>query len=302
MSQRVLVIDDVEAIHSLVKIRLKDEGIDWLSAFDADSGVDLAAQEQPDLILLDVDMPGRDGFTACAALKANPRTIGIPVIFLTASASAEQRVRGLELGALDYVNKPFDSSELRARVRGALRLKYMMDLLAHKAAVDGLTGLWNRVHFDQRLASEMSLSRRNATQLSCIMVDVDHFKLVNDNYGHPFGDFVLRRVAEILMQMCRGEDICCRYGGEEFAVLCPNTAADGAAGLAERMREAIEAEIFECRNTVVRVSCSFGVAEVSGRTDPTLVELADNALYQAKEGGRNRVAVASVAEVAIAGA
>jgi len=302
MSQRVLISDDVEAIHSLVKIRLKDEGIKWSSAYDADSGVDLATKEQPDLVLLDVDMPGRDGFAACAVLKANPKTIGIPVIFLTASASPEQKVRGLELGALDYVNKPFDPSELRARVRGALRLKYMMDLLAHKAAVDGLTGLWNRVHFDHRLATETSLAKRNGTTVSCIMIDVDHFKNVNDSYGHPFGDSVLRRVAELTVGICRTEDVCCRYGGEEFAVLCPNTCATGAAELAERIREAIEAEIFERNSAAIHISCSFGVAEVSGNGEPTLVELADNALYRAKEGGRNRVAVMTIPQAVSAAA
>jgi diguanylate cyclase (GGDEF)-like protein len=293
MPQSVLIIDDVESIHALVKARLKDEAIRWHSASDADAGLELAVRFQPDLILLDVDMPGRDGFDACAALKADPRTAAIPVIFLTATGSAEQRVRGLELGAHDYVNKPFDPSELRARVRGALRLKFMMDLLARKAAVDGLTGLWNRVHFDQRLAAETALARRSGGPLSCVMVDVDHFKRVNDQFGHPFGDLVLRRVAQALADSCRAEDVCCRYGGEEFAVICPAADARAAAALAERVRQAVCDMPFECRGQTVRVSCSLGVAEITVRPDPTLVELADHALYQAKESGRNRVVVAT---------
>lgn len=291
MLPKILIVDDVESIHALIKIRLKDERVEWRSAYDADSGLEIAGRETPDLILMDIDMPGRDGFAACAALKSNPATSDIPLIFLTASDSVEQKVRGLELGALDYVAKPFEPAELRARVRNGLRLKFMMDLLARKASVDGLTGLWNRIHFDVRLIAETSLARRRGSPLSCIMLDVDRFKQINDRYGHPFGDEVLRRIASILTSTCRQYDICCRYGGEEFIILCPDSSLEGTTQLAERLRINIESEVFAYRSTTVAVSCSFGVAAVNERVPPSVLELVDAALYRAKGSGRNCVVV-----------
>lgn len=291
MLPKILIVDDVESIHALIKIRLKDERVEWRSAYDADSGIAMAGRDTPDLILMDIDMPGRDGFVACAALKSNPATAEIPLIFLTASDSVEQKVRGLEMGALDYVAKPFEPAELRARVRNGLRLKFMMDLLARKAAIDGLTGLWNRIHFDVRLTAETSQARRRGTPLSCIMLDVDRFKQINDRHGHPFGDEVLRRIAGIMLTTCRQYDLCCRYGGEEFIILCPDSTLDGARDLAERIRVNVESEVFTHRNTTVPVSCSFGVAAVSEQAPPSVLELVDAALYRAKGSGRNCVVI-----------
>jgi diguanylate cyclase (GGDEF)-like protein len=216
----------------------------------------------------------------------------IPVIFLTGAASTEEKIRGLELGAVDYVTKPFDPAELRARVRASLRTKYLMDLLARKAMIDGLTGLFNRTYFDARLISEMSLARRNETPLSCIMVDVDRFKQINDEYGHPFGDEILRGIAQVVGESCRTEDTICRYGGEEFVILCPSSDAATTARLAERLRDCIQNAAFTRDGISVQVTCSFGISDLRGSPPPSLVELADQALYRAKQGGRNRVEVA----------
>jgi len=295
--QKVLVIDDSDSIHALLKARLAHEPIELHSAAGGEQGLSLAQTLLPDLILLDVDMPEPDGFEVCRRLKADARTMPIPIVFLTGATSTDEKIRGLELGAVDYITKPFDPAELGARVRASLRTKYLLDLLARKAMIDGLTGLWNRAYFETRLNSELSLSRRSGNPLSCIMIDLDQFKQINDRHGHPFGDEVLRWVGQLLGELCRTEDVVCRYGGEEFVILTPNTAAPGAAHLAERIRAALENFSFRQHDAVVQVTCSLGVADVGKPPDPSLVELADQALYQAKDSGRNRVVVARPCEL-----
>ena len=163
--------------------------------------------------------------------------------------------------------------------------------------IDGLTELWNRTYLDAHLVIELSTARRSGHPLSCIMADVDCFKAINDTYGHGFGDDVLRAIASILAAGCRAEDIVCRYGGEEFTILLPNTEYSRAAELAERLRTTIEARQFLHRNTAVNVTCSFGVADLPSSIPPSIIELADSALYSAKESGRNRVEVCREPEV-----
>jgi two-component system, cell cycle response regulator len=189
------------------------------------------------------------------------------------------------------VTKPFDPAELRARVRASLRTRHLVGLLAKKAMVDGLTGLWNRTYLEVQLSREHSAARRSGNPLSCVMADVDRFKALNDTCGHGFGDEVLRVIAGIFTAHCRAEDIVCRYGGEEFTILLPNTPVRRAAVLADRLRTAIEGEIFMHHGQPVDITCSFGVSQLHGNVPPTVVELADEALYRAKHSGRNRVEV-----------
>jgi diguanylate cyclase (GGDEF)-like protein len=298
MTQRVLIIDDSKPIHALVRVRLADESIELMSAHDGKSGLQAAFDSPPDVILLDVDMPDLNGFEVCRQLKADGRTMDVPVIFLTGASSTEQKIKGLELGAIDYITKPFDPAELRARVRSSLRTKYLLDLLSRKALIDGLTGLWNRLYFDRRMNDELSLSRRSGRPLSCVMGDVDHFKSFNDRFGHTFGDEVLKCVAGTLNDVARTEDVVCRYGGEEFAVIVPNTNLAGAAELAERLRSAVATADIGTRADAPNVTASFGVAEIDAdSTIKSLVDAADAALYRAKQGGRNRVECASASLV-----
>jgi two-component system, cell cycle response regulator len=293
MPQRILVIDDSQPMHALLQARLNTEPVELHFAIDGEKGLATAATLLPDLVLLDIDMPSPDGFEVCRRLKTDPRTTGIPVIFLTGNTSTEQKIKGLELGATDYITKPFDAAELRARIRATLRAKYLMDLLAQKALIDGLTGLWNRVYFESRLASELAFIRNAKKPLSCLMVDLDHFKLINDRHGHFFGDQVLREIAKILTEICRGEDSICRYGGEEFVVLTPNTTATQAAELAERIRHKVQEHRWQLDGVDIQVTCSIGVADLRLIPPPGMVEMADQAMYQAKNAGRNRVMVAA---------
>lgn len=293
MPQKVLAIDDSEAIHALLRARLSTEPIELHHASGGEEGLRRAAELLPDLILLDVDMPDPDGFEVCRRLKSDARTQSILIVFLSGATSTEEKINGLELGATDYITKPFDAAELRARVRASLRTKYLLDLLGRKAMIDGLTGLWNRAYFEGRLGTELSLARRAQQPLACVMIDLDHFKRVNDHFGHPFGDEVLRSVGQILTETCRSEDVVCRYGGEEFVILAPNTLAQAAIELAERVRQVIQAQIWSHGGKTVNVTCSAGVADLQNSPPPTLLEQADAALYQAKHAGRNRVVLAT---------
>jgi two-component system, cell cycle response regulator len=294
--QTVLAIDDSPEIHTLLDVRLRPESLVVKHAFGAEEGIAAATACQPDLILLDVDMPGMGGLEVCSILKADPTTTMVPVIFLTGAEAVETKVRGFDLGAVDYVTKPFDAAELRARVRAALRTKRFQDMLSARARVDGLTGLWNRGYFNERLADEVGAYRRHGRDVSLVLLDVDHFKRVNDDYGHPFGDLVLQRIGETLAACSRGVDAACRYGGEELALVLPDTSPEQAALLAERVREAIAAIELRPRGAKVQITASFGVASArdlsahDGVTAEALVAKADRALYTAKNAGRNRVA------------
>jgi diguanylate cyclase (GGDEF)-like protein len=206
----------------------------------------------------------------------------------------EDRVRALDLGAIDFVEKPFEVVELKARVRSALRVQHLVKMLAQRAQVDGLTGLWNRTYFDRRLLQECSEAQRHGRSVSLVMCDVDGFKRLNDERGHPFGDMVLERLSRIL-QGGRGSDVACRYGGEEFGIILPHTAGMEALEVAERYRRSFEVETWHGAPGKV-ITASFGVAEMAAAGRPMsvadLVAAADAALYRAKLNGRNRVEAA----------
>jgi diguanylate cyclase (GGDEF)-like protein len=288
---RVLVIDDSDHIHKLVKVRLRQEGLEVSGEYEGERGIERAVASTPDLILLDIDLPNMDGFEVCRRLKEHPRTRNVPVIFLTGTTSTDSKVRGLDLGAVDYVTKPFDEVELRARVRAALRTKRLQDILEQQSFLDGLTGLWNRAYLDRRLEAELNVAMRYGRPLTVLLTDIDHFKQLNDTYGHLFGDVVLQGVAEVLREYARRSDIVTRYGGEEFALLLTDTGSKAAVVVAERLRFAIEAKSFDARGERISVTASFGFAcsdEILGELSPeTVIGFADQALYCAKGRGRN---------------
>jgi len=294
--KRVLIIDDSVVIQRLVQARLRADGFEVATGNDGSEAIELAKNFQPDVILLDIDMAVMNGFDACRALKDNSTTSSIPVIFLSSQTRTEDKVRGLDIGAIDYVTKPFDPVELRARVRSAYRTKYLLELLEQKAQIDGLTGLYNRAFFDARIKEEMERARRYRHSLALVIFDVDRFKRLNDTYGHSFGDVVLAEVAETARLIARQTDVVARYGGEEFVITLPEQNLDGAAQMAERVREGIEELQLRHNGEKITVTASFGVAstiEVGYESIPELVNTADRMLYAAKEGGRNRVCIAS---------
>ncbi|MFH1731791.1 MAG: diguanylate cyclase [Planctomycetota bacterium] len=290
---KVLIVDDSADAIAIAKARLAKEGLDIVCADGGRAGLEAAERERPDLILLDLDMPDMSGFDVCRALKASAELCMIPVIFLSGSGTDHDKVVGLDLGAVDYVTKPFDVVELRARVRAALRTKRLQDLLIHYGQVDPLTELNNRRVLMERLREEWARIQRHGGSLAFIMADIDHFKRINDAHGHPQGDRVLCEVARIIAAECRQSDIPGRYGGEEFAVVCVESDAEDAASLAERCRERIEEERVPLAAEDIQVTASFGVSDSGGAaSQDELVEAADTALYEAKRAGRNRVVIA----------
>jgi len=303
----VLVIDDSRDIHDILYVRLKPEDVALHCAMDAHDGLAKARDLLPDLILLDIDMPGMSGLELCQKLKSDAATASVPIIFLTGSTDLDCKVQGFDLGAVDYVTKPFQPAELRARVRAALRTKRYHDLLSRRAQIDGLTGLWNRAYFDRRLDEETAAVQRYGRKLSLVLLDVDHFKRVNDTHGHPFGDRVLQLVGEAMHRALRTVDAPCRYGGEEFAVVLTQTDLAGAMIVAERLRAAVAGLGLAHRGTPVPVTASCGVAAgelvspTSRCSSALLVEMADEALYAAKQAGRDRVSAAQPMTVPMTG-
>jgi diguanylate cyclase (GGDEF)-like protein len=287
---KLLIVDDSPDALDVARVRLAKEGLEILCADGGVSGLELAHREKPDLILLDLEMPDMSGFDVCRALKADVDLCMIPVLFVSASSTAEDKVRGLDLGAVDYVTKPFDAFELRARVRAALRTKHLQDLLIEHAHIDPLTGLPNRRALMENLQREWSRMQRYGNRLSFIMADVDHFKRVNDTYGHHIGDKLLQELAHVIEKQCRQTDLPCRYGGEEFAIVVPEPTEGGAASLAERCRQEVAKIQIAAGNEMVGATVSFGVADAThAPSSEILVIHADNALYQAKNSGRNMV-------------
>ena len=285
----VLVADDDGVTRAIVSSWLKGAGYAVIAASDGDQALQLAREQQPDLLLVDVTMPGRDGYDVCRAIQAESATPP-PVIFLTAHTHTDARVAGLDAGAVDYIVKPFANEELVARVRAALRTKAVHDGLAEQAARDGLTGLFNRRELDARAAEAVALAIRHGRPFSCLLLDLDHFKQINDTYGHAAGDAVLREAAQRICDSSRISDIVGRYGGEEFVVLLPET--DGARGRRGR-RQAARAAGRHARRGRGRQHPDPREhrrrrLEPGMRTPSDLYAAADEALYRAKELGRDR--------------
>ncbi len=291
----VLIVDDTpaniqvlaEALRAEYRVKVAASG---QAAFDV-----IARQGPPDLILLDVMMPGLDGYAVCRRLKDDPVTQAVPVIFVTARTDNEDEERGLRLGAVDYIAKPFHLPIVLARVRNHVNLKLKTDLLESHALLDGLTNIANRRRFDQALEDEWKRAQRGGLPLAVVMFDIDHFKPFNDHRGHRDGDVCLTRVAAALADSVdRPGDLVARYGGEEFVALLPQTDARGALAIAERCRANVEASRIEHGHSATApwVTVSVGCASMvpaEQALPSTLVEQADLGLYRAKAAGRNRV-------------
>ncbi|HYY80927.1 MAG TPA: diguanylate cyclase [Actinomycetes bacterium] len=301
----VLLVEDSGTIRALVRKMLVAGGHTVVEAADGAAALAACRAQQPDVVLLDVEMPGMSGWDVLTAMKADPDLSDVPVVFLTGRSGTADIVDGLRLGAHDYLRKPCEPTELLARVQAAARVKRLQDELRQRneeldtiSRTDALTNMHNRRHVEEYLASLTSLARRNAQPIAVLIIDIDHFKSVNDRHGHAAGDAVLREVAERMARSVRLEDMVGRWGGEEFLAILPMTSARGAAELAERLRRAVADQPCHLPDgSVVPVTISLGCAASVIDDAETLVRSADAAMYEAKARGRNRVVVAESDEL-----
>jgi diguanylate cyclase (GGDEF)-like protein len=304
---KILVVDDSRTQLEWLVAVLQREGFDVRSAATGKEAILKVRTDAPDLVLLDMILPDMDGLEVLRIVKALPDEQFIPVIILSVKSDLDSKVTGLRIGADDFLSKPFAEAEILARCAAMLRIKSLQDQLRatqrkleEQSITDGLTGLKNRRLFDERLDEEFRRAQRYADPVSLIMIDLDHFKQVNDRFGHQMGDLVLREAAACIRASIRDPDICARYGGEEFSVILPKTHLSGALAVAERIWRELGAKVYHQEITEggrakpvdVRVTASIGLAffpapEISSAE--LLVKFTDDALYQAKHSGRNTI-------------
>jgi diguanylate cyclase (GGDEF)-like protein len=297
---KVLVADDEVVSRRLIESSVERWGYEPVVANDGlEASKILHGPNAPKLAILDWMMPGLDGIQLCRTLRGQKSEAYTYVLLLTAKQTKSDIIEGLEAGADDYITKPFDPSELRVRLRTGKRILYLLDQLTTAretlrdlAAHDSLTKLWNRTSMIDLLQNEMERSRRQGASVGVVIIDLDHFKQVNDTYGHLVGDQVLCEVARLMREMTRPYDAVGRFGGEEFLMVLPGCDQINAASHAERIRQAFARAIVKAGETEVRFTASFGVTAVGPDTDvnvETAIRVADFALYAAKRAGRNCV-------------
>jgi two-component system cell cycle response regulator len=293
----ILVVEDDEDARDVLAELLKPR-YDVESVGDGETAIQRAAEISPDLVLLDLFLPGLDGFGALTGLRRNPKTADLPVIFLSAQGDAETKSHGLSLGAADYLAKPFSEQELMARVDRTLKLTAQKEHYRALAQTDGLTGLPNFRSFHARLEEEVARAHRYGLPLTCAMIDLDGLKQINDKLGHAAGNRAILAMADAVREELRDTDFAARYGGDEFVVLLPQTSADAGGLFAERLRRRL---LLVSEGAGLPVRGSIGVAAVtaeeleSADAAEDLLRRADEALYKAKRSGRDRVEIAQVA-------
>lgn len=292
---KLLIIDDEPANIRILNNILRDE-YDIIVAVNGKQALRRADDTQPDLILLDIQMEDMDGYEVCQHLMANKATCAIPIIFVTSMTDEEDERKGLELGAVDYITKPYRPSILQVRLRNHLELKRQRSLLDQLSSLDSLTGIANRRGLEAFLEHEWQRAARHREVISLIFMDIDHFKSYNDNYGHVAGDVCLREIATVLKNtLNRSTDFIARYGGEEFVCVLPKNSLQNAVQVAEKMQTAVltQAIPHAFSDTHEYITLSFGVAAIyptGHNTLPSdLIIAADNMLYRAKKQGRNCV-------------
>ena len=306
MKARLLLVEDSMTPGSQTQAVLEHLGYDVRWAKSGIEGLKWARQDPPDLIVLDVVMEDIDGFAVCRWLKMHNSTRDIPIIMLTVRSEIEDRVHGLQVGADDYLPKPFSDRELEARIFAALRTKtsqtelvdrnHQLESMLHHveslAITDPLTGLFNRRRFSDVLHREVAVTKRYKNPLALLMIDLDHFKVINDRFGHDAGDEVLRTITAAMSGGLREVDLAARYGGEEFAIIMPHTSKANAVVVARRIAGQIEQLEHSFQGERVSMTASMGIAEVADIKEPSsenLVKAADVALYEAKRTGRNKI-------------
>ncbi|MBB1505327.1 MAG: diguanylate cyclase (GGDEF)-like protein [Pseudoalteromonas rhizosphaerae] len=291
---KILIVDD-DPLNRLVLEKTLANDHEIFLVESGEKALTFVKSTAVDLIILDIVMPGINGYEVLIQLKENSTTHAIPVIFISANTSHDDEAKGFELGAMDYIAKPFSPAIVRARVRNQLLIKQKNDLLEMLASIDGLTEIPNRRYLDESLSREWRRSRRAGTPLSVLLIDIDHFKRYNDCYGHRAGDDCLKRVAHALVAACeRGTDFVARYGGEEFAAVLPDINQYEALEFANKLRDAVNALAIPHKASLnaAHITISIGVATTEfGQVyaEHILLEEADLGLYQAKDSGRDKI-------------
>lgn len=290
----ILIVDDQISNLEILSEGLEDN-YDIMCATNGEDALEAAREDLPDLVLLDVMMPEMDGYQICRALKADPLTVDIPVIFLTGLSGNSDETRGLELGAVDYISKPINMPIVRLRVDNHMKLTKALAKLEKLSSTDGLTELANRRHMNKKLKHECNSLRKSTKELSVILLDIDHFKAYNDSYGHQEGDDCLKRISHVISRtVTRQTDLAARYGGEEFCCILPATSYENAMTIADKMRYNVESLRLPNKGSSINdyVTVSLGVATAVPGTPTTpdrILAVADKNLYKAKESGRNQV-------------
>jgi len=292
-NKKILIVDDTVAnLDILVELLDKYDIIDATNGKDA---LEILHEEIVDLILLDIMMPDMDGYEVCSKLKENPDTKDIPIIFITAKTDENSIEKAYDIGGADYITKPFKTKELLAKVKRELQLQDLQNELKLLASTDPMTKLYNRRYFSKISEHTLDLAKRDKKDVSTIMLDIDKFKNVNDTYGHKVGDDVIIKLAEILQKYQRKSDIVCRYGGEEFVILLPNTNINGAKIVSNNIRALVEQNIILLDNKEkLKFTISLGVSQIDTQNELNIepsLKRADDALYEAKETGRNKVCI-----------
>lgn len=291
---KVLVVTNAPTLARQLRTILDAEGHVCLRVGKGGQAIDTLYHDTPDLVMLDVTLARPSAIDIISKLKSAPSTWDIPVILIVSSKSAAKIKKFYELGAYDFISKPFFKGEVVARIRNIGYVCEKMKELEKLLVRDNLTGVYNRKFFMERFVEELAWAVRYQEPLSFIIIDIDHFKNINDTYGHGCGDDVLRQLAKTLASSLRVHDIIARYGGEEFVILLSNTSSDDSVTVAEKIRNTIQESDFYCLNGIAKltVTVSIGVASTDGETDvlpDDLILIADQALHEAKAAGRNMV-------------
>ncbi|MBU1044653.1 MAG: diguanylate cyclase [Candidatus Omnitrophica bacterium] len=294
MEHKILVVEDNTNDLETLKNKLKNEPYELIHAPDGKSAFLLLEREKPDLIILDVLLPDTDGFEICRRIRKSEQHVSLPILFHTTVNTTDEKLIGLEMGASDFLNKNSDERELIVRIRNLLNLKKTIDNQIKFSVIDSLTTVYNKTYFHHRISDELARGRRYKRNFCCAIIDVDYFKQVNDLFGYVTGDMVLKKLAAIFLQNIRGADILCRYGGDEFAWLLPETEMDDAYLAVERMRQFVvtsELGKDECRVSLT-ISCGLSCLEdVCANKAEEIFANALNALNKAKAQGRNQTRV-----------
>lgn len=305
---KILLVEDSKTQAGVAKDFLEKSGYEVIWVEDGKTAIKAAKTNSVDIILLDLVLPDMSGNDVCRWLKLNKDTKGVPIIMLTIKGAVTDKVAGLEAGADDYLPKPYNEIELNARIYASLRTKALQDELRQKnsqledllkqveflAITDQLTGIYNRRYLETILQKEFERVMRYKTPLACLMIDIDHFKRINDMFGHHTGDMVLKKTAQIIANNARGIDAVARWGGEEFVVLFPQTKKEDALQPASRILRTISEHEFT--DIDEHITVSIGIADAPAPSidnEEKLIQASDFALYEAKRKGRNRIEIAT---------